>query len=104
MQPGQRPGREFGILGSAPGDLIALHRRRHVGEQQDEFGSVRGDVAVEALRHGDLHGVGDLGVEGVFGLVAERRSGAHLGFLRRQLHDERRGQPVASGAVRGSNR
>ena len=100
MQPGEGLDRQPGLLLRAPRDLIALHRGGHIGEQQDEIGSVVGDVAVEAARDRDRDLVGDVGVELHLGAVSERDALANGIVLRGQLDRERARQVGPLGGVR----
>ena len=70
-------------------DLIALHCRRHIGEQQDEIRPGVADIAEEAPRHWDPHVLGDVGVELDLGEVAERNALTDRVVLRGQLDRER---------------
>ena len=76
------------LCGCAPGDLIALYRRCHVGQQQNDIGSVVGDVAVECPGDGDAHLVGDPRVELDLRAVSERDALADRVILRGQLDRE----------------
>lgn len=92
MQVGQGQHRQGGLGGCATGDLIALFGRCHVCQDQDEIGSVTGDLTVMAVGDRDLYVVGHLGVEGVLRAVADGDAVPHGLVLRRQLDRERRRQ------------
>ena len=70
-RPGQGADCEFGILGPAAGDLIALHRGCHIREKRTKSAPSEAMPQWKHAAWGSAR-VGDIGVKRVFGPVAER--------------------------------
>ncbi len=99
MQSRQCGGRQPRLGHAAPADLIALNRRRHIGQQQNELGTVIGDRTVIAAGERNLDHVGDLGVEGVFRAVAQCYPIPDRVVLRGKLDDEGLRQVLSTAGV-----
>ena len=89
VQSGQRRRAQSRLGHAAPKNLIALDRRCHIGQQQNELRAVVGDGAVIAAGEWHRDRVRHLGVEGVFGAVTQGDPIAHRLVLGGQLNDER---------------
>lgn len=69
----------FGL--GATADLVALYGGILVGQQEDEFCAVTGDVAVIHLGQRYIDSIGDAGVEHMLGTVTQRDTLSHTLIL-----------------------
>ena len=76
MELGQLYERDLGLCDRTARDLVALNRRRHVLEDDDEIAGIRVPLGVEARGRTDRHGRRKLLVEANFPqVVAEGQGG-----------------------------